>query len=98
MPMLYSNALDPSPKLPGHTGATHFTSQRATSHSSSLLLGGIPRRVVSASYMAVSPDGASIYYSKSDSTGIFRAEKSGLNEKLVYKSESAGSYHLYPVM
>jgi hypothetical protein len=54
--------------------------------------------VVSASYMAVSPDGASIYYSKSDSTGIFRAEKSGLNEKLVYKSESAGSYHLYPVM
>jgi serine/threonine protein kinase/Tol biopolymer transport system component len=55
-------------------------------------LGGTPRRVVSASYMAVSPDGGSIYYSKSDSTGIFRAEESGLNEELVYKSESAGPY------
>jgi serine/threonine protein kinase len=50
-------------------------------------LGGIPRRVASAANVVPSPDGASIFYSKSDKPGIFRAGKSGLNEELVYKSE-----------
>jgi serine/threonine protein kinase len=53
-------------------------------------LGGDPRRVVSASYAVPSPDGAFIYYMKSDRPGIFRAEKSGLNEELVYKPEGTG--------
>jgi Tol biopolymer transport system component len=50
-------------------------------------LGGASRRVVSARYVVPSLDGASIYYCKLDSPGIFRAGKSGLNEELVYKSE-----------
>src|SRR3984885_2028118 len=37
-----------------------------------------------------SPDGPFIYYDKSDSPGIFRAEKSGLGEELVYNSEGSG--------
>jgi Tol biopolymer transport system component/predicted Ser/Thr protein kinase len=53
-------------------------------------LGGVPRRVVSGQYAVPSPDGAFIYYSKSDSTGIFRSGKSGLNEELVYNSEGGG--------
>jgi serine/threonine protein kinase len=50
-------------------------------------LGGTPRRVVSGSDSVTSPDGAFIYYVKSDRAGIFRYGKSGLNEELVYKSE-----------
>jgi serine/threonine protein kinase/Tol biopolymer transport system component len=55
-------------------------------------LGGAPRRVVSARYVVPSLDGASIYYFKLDSPGIFRAGKSGLNEELVYKSEGSGLF------
>jgi serine/threonine protein kinase len=50
-------------------------------------LGGTPRRVVSGYIAVPSPDGAFIYYGKSDRPGIFRAEKSGLKEELVYKPE-----------
>ena len=53
-------------------------------------LGGSPRHVVSGQVAVLSPDGAFIYYSKSNRTGIFRSEKSGLNEELVYNSESSG--------
>jgi serine/threonine protein kinase len=53
-------------------------------------LGGNPSRVASARYVLPSPDGAFIYYSKFDSAGIFRAEKSGMNEELVYNSEGNG--------
>ena len=53
-------------------------------------LGGAPRRVASAAYVVPSPDGASIFYLKFDSPGIFRAGKSGLNEELVYNSEGTG--------
>jgi serine/threonine protein kinase len=53
-------------------------------------LGGSPRRVASANYLGFSPDGGSIFYAKSDNSGIFRAEKSGLNEELVYSSAGAG--------
>jgi serine/threonine protein kinase/Tol biopolymer transport system component len=56
-------------------------------------LGGAPRRVLASGREAVpSPDGAFIYYTKSDSYGIFRAEKSGLNEELVYDSKSTGLF------
>ena len=56
-------------------------------------LGGTPRRVVvSGRGVVPSSDGAFIYYKKSDSAGIFRAEKSGLNEELVYNSEDANRY------
>ena len=53
-------------------------------------LGGAPRRVVSASYVIPSPDGAFIYYVKPGGSGIFRAEKSGLNEEQVYKPVGTG--------
>jgi len=53
-------------------------------------LGGAPRRVVSGYFAVPSPDGAFIYYSKSDSAGIFRSGKSGLNEEPVYNSERNG--------
>ena len=60
-------------------------------------LGGIPRRVASAFYVVPSPDGASIFYSKSDNPGIFRAGNSGLNEELVYKSDDT-SLFFFPVL
>ena len=50
-------------------------------------LGGSPRHVASASWAIPSPDGASIFYVKSEYSGIFRAGESGLNEELVYKSD-----------
>jgi serine/threonine protein kinase len=53
-------------------------------------LGGASHRLASAKYMVPSPDGAFIYYLKSDTAGIFRVEKSGLNEELMYKPESTG--------
>jgi serine/threonine protein kinase/Tol biopolymer transport system component len=53
-------------------------------------LGGAPRRVASAGYVVPSPDGASIFYVKFDSGVIFRADKSGLNETLVYNPEGTG--------
>jgi serine/threonine protein kinase/Tol biopolymer transport system component len=55
-------------------------------------LGGSPRRVVSGGNAVTSPDSAFIYYSKADRTGIFRSEKSGLNEELVYDFEGNGAY------
>jgi serine/threonine protein kinase/Tol biopolymer transport system component len=53
-------------------------------------LGGNPRRVAAASYVLPSPDSASIFYMKSDSPEIFRAEKSGVGEESVYKPEGNG--------
>jgi serine/threonine protein kinase len=50
-------------------------------------LGGAPRRVAAAWYALPSADGASVYYDKSDRPGIFRANKSGLNEELIYSSQ-----------
>jgi serine/threonine protein kinase/Tol biopolymer transport system component len=60
-------------------------------------LGGTPRRVVSGNDAVPSPDGAFIYYVKSDRAGIFRAEKSGLNEELVHNPEQTG-LSLLPVL
>ncbi len=53
-------------------------------------LGGNPRRVAAASYVLPAPDSASIFYMKSDSPEIFRAEKSGVGEESVYKPEGNG--------
>jgi Tol biopolymer transport system component len=53
-------------------------------------LGGAPRRVVSSFNAVPSPDGAFIYYTKFDTAGIFRANKSGLNEELVYNPKNTG--------
>jgi len=59
-------------------------------------LGGLPRRVASAAYVVPSADGVYIYYAKvgSSGIGIFRAEKSGLNEELVYNREGTGLYYV----
>jgi serine/threonine protein kinase/Tol biopolymer transport system component len=53
-------------------------------------LGGDPRRAASAASVVASLDGASIYYRKTYEPGIFRADKFGLNEKLVYSSGGKG--------
>jgi serine/threonine protein kinase/Tol biopolymer transport system component len=50
-------------------------------------LGGSPRHVALASWAIPSLDGTSIFYVKSQYSGIFRAGESGLNEELVYKSD-----------
>jgi DNA-binding winged helix-turn-helix (wHTH) protein/Tol biopolymer transport system component len=50
-------------------------------------LGGPARRLVPANYLATSPDGAFLYYAKSDSLALFRADRSGLNEVKVYQSD-----------
>ena len=60
-------------------------------------LGGVPHRVLSGLCAVPSPDGASIFYGKSDKPGIFRAEKSGLHEELVY-SPKESSLHVLPAL
>ena len=50
--------------------------------------------MVSGYHVVPSPDGAFIYYVKSDSSVIFRAGKFGLNEELVYKSEITGLFFI----
>lgn len=58
-------------------------------------LGGAPRHIAFGWMGIPSPDGAFIYYTKPESTGIFRSERSGLNEELVYNPKSSG-LHFYP--
>jgi len=60
-------------------------------------LGGSPRLVVAARWMVPSSDGASMFYSKSEGSGIFRAGKSGLDEELVYNANGTGLF-LIPVL
>ena len=60
-------------------------------------LGGTPRRVVTGWFAVPSPDGAFIYYAKSGRPGIYRSEKSGLNEELVYNAEGSGRY-FFPML
>jgi Tol biopolymer transport system component/predicted Ser/Thr protein kinase len=60
-------------------------------------LGGSPRRAASAAYLVPSPDGASIFYAKSDNPGIFRAGKSGLNEGLLYRPQDTGLFY-FPIL
>jgi len=50
-------------------------------------LGGTPRRVAAAWYVVPSSDDALLYYDKTDRPGIFRADKSGLNEELIYSPQ-----------
>ena len=61
-------------------------------------LGGSPRGTAFDNYIVPSPDGAFVYYAKSTFTAgrIFRAEQSGLNEKLVYDTEDTGGMYLMP--
>ncbi|MCI0615487.1 protein kinase, partial [bacterium] len=47
-------------------------------------LGGTPRRVVFGINLVPSKDGESFYYLKSDSRSIFRSNKSGLGEEIIY--------------
>jgi serine/threonine protein kinase/Tol biopolymer transport system component len=58
-------------------------------------LGGSPRHIAFGWMGIPSPDGAFIYYTKPGSTGIFRSERSGLNEEVVYNPEGNG-LHFYP--
>jgi len=58
-------------------------------------LGGSSRRVAFGAFALPSPDGSSIFYVKSENSGIFRAERSGLSEELVYDPD--GTY-LFPAL
>jgi len=60
-------------------------------------LGGSPQRVASGRFVVPSLDGSSIFYAQSEGRGIFRAEKSGLNEELVYNSEGTGQF-FFPLL
>jgi serine/threonine protein kinase len=60
-------------------------------------LGGSPRLLVAARWMVPSSDGASIFYAKSEGSGIFRAGKSGLDEELVYNAKGTGLFFI-PVL
>ncbi len=52
-------------------------------------LGGTPHRVVLGKYLVPSPDGNSLYYTKSDAANaVFRAGKSGLNEEKLFSFEN----------
>ena len=55
-------------------------------------LGGTPRRVVSGTQAVPSPDGEFVYYAKSDVAGIFRSDKSGLNQERVYDATGSGLF------
>jgi hypothetical protein len=55
-------------------------------------LGGAPHPVAPGYFAVPSPDGAFIYYAKYDNAGIFRSEKYGLNEELVYNPEGSGLF------
>jgi Tol biopolymer transport system component len=58
-------------------------------------LGGSSRRVAFGSFVLPSPDGSSIFYVKSDNSGIFRAERSDLSEELVYGPDGT---NLFPAL
>ena len=57
-------------------------------------LGGTPRRLAIGRWIVPSPDGASIFYAKSEGSGIFRAGKSGVGEELVYNSRGTGLFFI----
>jgi serine/threonine protein kinase len=59
--------------------------------------GGGQRRVVSGYAPVPSSDGAFIFYLKLQNPAIFRADKSGLNEEVVYSSENT-SLSFYPLL
>ena len=51
-------------------------------------LGGNSRRAAAGIALAPSPDGASIYYIKGSQRAVFRSDKSGLGEELLYKFDA----------
>jgi serine/threonine protein kinase len=55
-------------------------------------LGGTPHHVVFGYFAVPSEDGDSIFYAKTERSGIFRATKSGLNEELVYDPKSTDKF------
>ena len=61
-------------------------------------LGGTPRRMLSGRSLVPSRDGNSLFYLKSDSRTIFRADKSGLSEEQVYSFDNPPMipHHLLP--
>jgi serine/threonine protein kinase len=52
-------------------------------------LGGTPTRIAAGLSLVPSPDGASVFYLKGENSGIFRADKSGLNEEQVFNMDAA---------
>ena len=52
-------------------------------------LGGTPTRIAAGLSLVPSPDGASVFYVKGENSGIFRADKSGLNEERVFNMDAA---------
>ena len=52
-------------------------------------LGGTPTRIAAGLSLVPSPDGASVFYLKGENSGIFRADKFGLNEEEVFNMDAA---------
>jgi DNA-binding winged helix-turn-helix (wHTH) protein/Tol biopolymer transport system component len=52
-------------------------------------LGGKPRRLLSGDVRYNVPEGASLFYTRNYNSEIYRADKSGTNEELLYKSEDS---------
>ena len=52
-------------------------------------LGGSPSRVASGNSLVPSPDGASLFYLKSENRGIFRTSRAGTAEEKVYSFDSS---------
>ena len=52
-------------------------------------LGGSPSRVASGNSLVPSPDGASLFYLKSENRGIFRTSRAGTAEERVYSFDSS---------
>jgi eukaryotic-like serine/threonine-protein kinase len=48
-------------------------------------LGGTPRPLLQASYLAPSPDGQSLYYERAAGDALYRATRTGTGEQLIYR-------------
>jgi Tol biopolymer transport system component len=57
------------------------------------VLGGTPRRVAPGRALVASPDGATYFYLKVDTTAVFKSRTTGLGEELVHQFDKP---HLYP--
>ena len=54
-------------------------------------LGGTPRPLLQATYVAPSPDGQFLFYEKSAADAIYRATKDAANERLIYRVPAGGT-------
>jgi serine/threonine protein kinase len=61
-------------------------------------LGGTPTRIAAGHWMVPSSDGNSIFYLKGSSNGIFRVDRSALNEQRVFSLDSSTQHFLRSIL